>query len=636
MAATEGNLSLTMASAALDALTRPEGETFHLLQTIADHLTEGVIVVDAERNLLVFNRRAEAITGFKRDEVLGRHCLTGIKCTRCLESCGVFERGHIAGVPLELFRADGSLAHITKTATTLRDTTGKVVGAFEILREIDADGAPLEEGAGGAASNPWEGATGLMETLGRSLLVLDHELVIRRVSPTFEELVGGSEASVVGRRAAEVLGEELFGEGAAFREALLAGEKREGWRANIAAADGSLYPVSVTAAPLQDDVSCGALPASEGRVLVVLRPETAGEREANATRSAVTFEGMVARSPAMHRVFALIDHLRDSDASVAISGESGTGKELVARAIHARSLRANEPFVAVNCGALPHDLLESELFGHAKGAFTGAVRDKPGRFEAAGKGTIFLDEIGDLPLPLQVKLLRVLQERTYERVGENQTRRFEGRVVSATHVDLAAEVAAGRFREDLFYRLNVVPLTLPPLRDRPEDVELLIGELMARIGLRRSRSLRLSPGAMRTLLSCSWPGNVRQLENALEYAHAVCDGQTIHREDLPAEIGRESPELSGVFQVPTFAAQAPVPLPAAGPAVDVPPPALRSAAPEVTAPVQPAAGGPARWPSREALVAALEQARFRRSEAARILGVSRTTLWRRMREYGLA
>jgi transcriptional regulator with PAS, ATPase and Fis domain len=303
-------------------------------------------------------------------------------------------------------------------------------------------------------------------------------------------------------------------------------------------------------------------------------------------------------------VFELIDHLSDSDATVLITGESGTGKELVARAVHARSPRANRPFVAVNCGALPEQLLESELFGHARGAFTGATRDKPGRFEVVHDGTILLDEIGDLPQPLQVKLLRVLQERTFERLGENVSRPFRARIMAATNIDLGQAVARRTFRDDLFYRLNVVRIQIPPLRVRREDLELLITHLLDTIGRRRSRALRLSPGAMRTLMAYDWPGNVRQLENALEYANAVCSGQTIHVEDLPPEIAA------------------------------LPPPLLAAPSVEVLA----GAPVPARLESyldRERIIAALETVHYRRGDAARLLGVSRTTLWRRMREVGL-
>jgi transcriptional regulator with GAF, ATPase, and Fis domain len=321
------------------------------------------------------------------------------------------------------------------------------------------------------------------------------------------------------------------------------------------------------------------------------------------------FAGMVARSPAMLSIFRLIENLEESDATILLTGESGTGKEMVAHAIHIHSHRRIKPFIAVNCGALPGELLESELFGHVRGAFTGAVRDRVGRFEAAGRGTIFLDEVGDMPVPLQVKLLRVLQERTFERVGETRQRRSEARVIAATNKDLKRAVSRGEFRDDLYYRLRVVPIEIPPLRKRPEDVEPLATHLLAKVNARHNRHLRLSPDAMRMLLSHTWPGNVRELENTLEYAVALSQGQTILPASLPVEL-QES------VQVPK-------------------PPLEASVEPVIVDSAVDDAKAPESENERGRLLAALERNQWRRSAAAAELGISRTTLWRRMRELGL-
>jgi transcriptional regulator with GAF, ATPase, and Fis domain len=229
-----------------------------------------------------------------------------------------------------------------------------------------------------------------------------------------------------------------------------------------------------------------------------------------------------------------------TDASVLVSGESGTGKELVARRIHARSRRASQPFIAVNCAAVPRDLFESEFFGHAKGAFTGAVRDRIGRFEAADGGTLFLDEIGEIPLELQAKLLRVLQERTLERVGETKTRRVDVRVLAATNRDLRAEVAAGRFREDLFFRLSVFPIVVPPLRERPADVAALVDHFVGAACARLGRPRPAVPSrVLRALERHAWPGNVRELASVVERGVILAtDGRL--RVELP-DAGRSAP-----------------------------------------------------------------------------------------------
>ncbi len=454
------------------------------------------------------------------------------------------------------------------------------------------DSGPASEDI--ASKVAWIAVSAAFQALGRVFFCLDGSFRVIHASSTLDELMGeGSAVGAQGKPVEDVLGVELFGAQGLLRQALLSGERREGWKAWLRSGDGEPRAVSVTAAPFCQP----AEGVCDPRVayVVVVRP---AEREHLETGGPVAFAGLVARSSAMLRIFHLIENLEHSEATVLLTGESGTGKELVARAVHLHSPRKSGPFVPVNCGALPGELLESELFGHVRGAFTGAVRDRAGRFEMASGGTLFLDEVGDLPLHLQVKLLRVLQSRSYERVGESRTRQSDARIVAATNLDLRRATQEGRFREDLYYRLRVVPIEIPPLRERREDIELLAQTLLARVGGSRRRALRFSPDALRVLLGYSWPGNVRELENALEYAVAVCKGQTVLPEDLPAEIS-----------------QAPVSY------------ASRSH------PGSPRAGAN---PETERLRAALEAHQWRKADAARALGISRTTLWRRMRETGLS
>jgi transcriptional regulator with GAF, ATPase, and Fis domain len=434
-------------------------------------------------------------------------------------------------------------------------------------------------------------------SLGRICMALDAHFRIRYASELLTALLGAeSLIEVRGLAIESLLGAELFGPEGPVRQALLAGEKREGWRAVLNVANGPARLMSVTAAPLLRD-KLGVCDPSAA-YLVVLRPADEATLEASGP---IAGFGLIARSAAMTRVFRMIDVLQHSESTVLITGESGTGKEVMARIIHAHSPRRSGPMVAVNAAALPGELLESELFGHVRGAFTGAVRDRAGRFETAEYGTLFLDEVGDVPLHLQVKLLRVLQEHTFERVGDSQTRRTNARIIAATNRNLRRLVADGRFREDLYYRLRVFPLELPPLRSRREDIEPMARLLLARVGSRTGRALHLSPEAIRVLLSYEWPGNVRELENALEFAATVCPGQTLQPEDLPPEI---------VAAGPTFTEE------------PAPPPRSRVVA-EV------------RFEADQALRVALEQNRWNRMATARALGVSRSTLWRRMRAASL-
>jgi sigma-54 dependent transcriptional regulator, flagellar regulatory protein len=261
---------------------------------------------------------------------------------------------------------------------------------------------------------------------------------------------------------------------------------------------------------------------------------TETQRTSNSSQRPVDlFRSLVGSSRAIQQVRKLIEQVADSDANVLILGESGTGKEVVARNLHYYSSRRDKPFVPVNCGAIPGDLLESELFGHQKGAFTGAINDRQGRFEMAEGGTLFLDEIGDMTLQMQVKILRVLQERTFERVGSNLSLTSDVRIIAATHKNLEEAIGKGEFREDLFYRLNVFPIEMPSLSERVEDIPLLVNELVRRIEYENRGSVRLSPGAIYALCQYSWPGNVRELANLIERLAILHPFGVVDAGDLP-------------------------------------------------------------------------------------------------------
>ncbi|WP_407278757.1 sigma 54-interacting transcriptional regulator [Aromatoleum evansii] len=308
--------------------------------------------------------------------------------------------------------------------------------------------------------------------------------------------------------------------------------------------------------------------------------------------------GLTGRSRAMQELYQKVLRIAASDANVLITGESGVGKELVARALHDNSARARGPYVAVHCASLPESLQESELFGHAKGSFSGATCMRVGRFEAANGGTLLLDEIGEISPATQTRLLRVLQEREVVRVGENHPRKVDVRVVAATHRDLAAMVARGEFREDLYYRLHVLPLHVPALRERREDIPLLAGRLLGELGERYRRpDLRLSPEAIGMMEAFAWPGNVRQLFNALEYAVVNADGPTI----LPRHLQRELAV-----------------------SVAAPPPAGVPLTHYYTS-------GLTEDEERAQILRVVEESGGNKAEAARRLGMSRTTLWKRLK-----
>ncbi len=317
------------------------------------------------------------------------------------------------------------------------------------------------------------------------------------------------------------------------------------------------------------------------------------------TDAPAEFHGIFTVAPQMFTLFELLPRVARSDASVLIRGETGTGKELVARAVHLLSARGKGPFQALNCATLTAELLASELFGHVRGAFTGAIRDRPGMFRQAHHGSIFLDEIAEMPLEIQARLLRVLQERSFVPLGGTDTVEVDVRVISATHRSLREESRMHRFREDLMYRVRVVPLFLPPLAERTGDVEALTWHFLDQFAAQgRRRVERIERSVMDALLAYPWPGNVRELRNAIEYACAIGEGPVYALADLTPELRGEPPPR-------------------------VLPPALAPVAPAIDA----------SDPERARLVDALRRAEGHRGEAARLLGIDRSTLWRKLREF---
>jgi two-component system response regulator HydG len=322
------------------------------------------------------------------------------------------------------------------------------------------------------------------------------------------------------------------------------------------------------------------------------------------------FHGIIGKSQSMEMLFRLIENAAQSEAPVAIYGESGVGKELVAKALHASGPRREKPFVKVSCAALNENLLESELFGHVKGAFTGAHRTRVGRFEAANGGDLFLDEVGDIPLGTQVKLLRVLEEKEIERVGDHKPIRVDVRIITATNKDLEALIVKGAFREDLFYRISAIPVRVPPLRERKEDIPVLAQAFCERISLKGPKSITtISPEAMEILQTYSWPGNVRELQNTVEHAFVLCQGEAIRPEHLPPKL------LFPSVTVGDGEAVLPIGLPT----------------------VQPVLGTTGKTKSeKKRLVEALLSTRGHQARAAKLLGISRVTLWKWMKKYGVS
>jgi len=431
----------------------------------------------------------------------------------------------------------------------------------------------------------------ILDSVADGVFTVDAEMRITTFNRAAEEITGFSAAEAVGRRCSDIFRTGVCSSGCPLREAQETGEAVVNRELDITDKDSRKIPISVSASVLRNaqGQAVGGVETFRDLSLINLLKREIKEK--------YSFRDLVSRNPAMRRLFDVLPDVASTEATVLLNGDSGTGKELFTRAIHDLSPRREGPLVVVNCGALPEPLLEAEIFGARKGAYTGSVENRPGRLEMARGGTLFLDEIGDLPLPLQVKLLRVLENREYQPLGAKHPGKADVRVVAATHRDLEEMVAEGTFRRDLFFRVNVVQLKIPPLRERPEDIPLLIDMALDRFNGRYGKKIRgFSSEALKVLLRHHYPGNVRELLNIVEQTVILCRN---------GEIG-----------------------------IDQLPPAVFSAGPEASDTEETAASSPAM--NRESLVELLTRHNGNRSQVARELGVDRTTLWRWMKKNGFA
>ncbi|MBI5585730.1 MAG: sigma 54-interacting transcriptional regulator [Deltaproteobacteria bacterium] len=437
-----------------------------------------------------------------------------------------------------------------------------------------------DEPIGGDVWNQVHNLSDILDSLGEGIIAHDLQRKILYFNRAAEAVTGYPREEVVGRDCHQVFGSPFCGDQCLFCEQQVHLDlDRKNYSMQITDRRGKNHRLEMTVVGMKDgrDRLIGVL-ASFRDVNELLEGRT-GRAQAN------SFAGLVGNHPRMREIFQLIRDLAHSEVNVCITGETGTGKELVATAIHRESWRGHGPFIPINCGALPEGILESELFGHVKGAFTGATYDRKGRFELANQGTLFLDEVAELPARLQVKLLRVLQEGCFEPVGSEKTIRVDVRVISATNRDLKDMVRRGTFRQDLFYRLNVVPVHAPSLRERASDIPLLVDHFLALFTRQGKKTVELHPATLQVLLEYNWPGNVRELYNVLEYGLIRTRGQMILPEDLPPEIG-----------------------PGGG--------------------IKPAEKGRPVKLNPRTVQDALKQSAGNRSQAARLLGVGRATLYR--------
>lgn len=530
----------------------PNQDNFY--SSILENIEEGIVVIGLDKKIIFINKMAKALVGLQKEITEGIPCNEAIKTDICMGRCPLdsINNNHSFTshyMSINLYKQnesnDSAFIPLCLNVAPFTDRDGNMIGIIEnfrpmskvveVIKSLEKSNVILAQEKNKIAS--------IINSLADGVFTVDSDLCITSFNNGMEELTGWKESDVIGHSCKEILNADNCGSNCPLSYTLKNGYGLANVRERIVGRNGNIVPVFISTAFLKEgDIDTG--------LIATIRDASEIERLKKEMNDRYRFSNIIGKSSQMQQIFELIETLRDTDCAVLIVGESGTGKELIARAIHHESIRRNKPFVKINCSAVVEGLFESELFGHVKGAFTGAVRDKIGKFELADGGTIFLDEIGDMPLSLQPKLLRVIQDKEFERVGDIKTRKVDVRIIAATNRNLNDEIKINKFRKDLYYRLCVVPIEMPPLRERKEDIPLLINHFLEKCHMKvpnRPRIIEVEPSAMSALMDYNWPGNVRELENAIEHAYIRSKANIIDLESLPLSItSKPSQEISEV------------------------------------------------------------------------------------------
>ncbi len=558
---------------------------------ILDELGVGAFTVNLDRKVKSMNLTAQALMGLKETEVKEKDCreiFTGVPCmTTCLLKG---DSDSVMGEPdVEIINEDETARLLTRMAIPIYDAGYHLAGCLTILQDHSPiadliDRIHYEE----------RSLKIILDNLDVGIFTVNRGGYITFFNHKAEKISGYDRRQVLGKPSSALFGKNDVNDLFSLKKSIQKGIKQRVRHGEIISNAGEKVPIraNVIALKNEKDVIVGGLATFHDLTLEHQLNQVISDR--------YTFHDMIGKSLEMQKVFETVSVIAGTNATILIEGPTGTGKDLLAKVIHSSSRRSSCPFVKVNCAAIPDNLLESEMFGYVKGAFTGAERDKPGRFNEADGGSIFLDEIGELPLPLQAKLLRVLEEREFYPLGSRHTCKVDVRILSASNRKLDKLVEDGLFREDLFYRLNVFRLNLPALKDRKIDLPLLLRHILRRLcAARGSHPVNISKSTMEILLKFDYPGNVRELENILEHALIISQEQEILPEHLPEHVQKPNPASDMPLTLPDSHADTTV--------------------------------------SRECLriIQALNQQGGNRKSTARALNIDRTTLWRKMKRYNI-
>ncbi len=563
------------------------------LGDIFDFFSMGVMVLSPERKIIALNQSAEAITGYKASDLVGKTCTDRLMDSICGGKCSYPEATEnirkSGGMDIEAPGRDNESRNITRIVSPVYGPDNLPSGCIEIFQDHSALKDLLER-----VRHDDRRLKLILDNLDIGVLTVDRGGHIAFFNHTAETITGFRRGDVLGKSCRTILGKSSSPGMLLFNETIADGQARSSSEGEVRTRDGQIIPVRANFMALKNE---------DGRIvggLATITDLSLKYQFNSEIKGRYTFYDMVGKDPAIQKIFEIIPVVAASDATILIEGPTGTGKDVLAKVIHNASARSKNPLVKVNCAALPDNLLESEMFGYVKGAFTGADNDKPGRFQDADRGTIFLDEIGDLPLSLQAKLLRVLEDREFYPLGSRKTTKVDVRIISATNQNLGRLVQERRFREDLFYRLNVMRLELPPLKDRRSDIPLLISHILKRLRVTRdSRAENFSNNAMDVLLNYDFPGNVRELENIIEHALIVCQEEIIERRHLPLALQQGISSLL---------------------------PAVEHSFPDESVGIS----------EKNMILDLLQKYSWNKGKTAAALNINRTTLWRKLKKYNIS
>jgi PAS domain S-box-containing protein len=570
-----------------------EAHAIHCQQWLylLDELNIGAFTVDRGHHITAMNYTAQALMGMRENEVRGKDCrevFTGVPCmVECLLRNGSEQT--TAEPEVEICNEKETKHLLTRLATPIYDHTGVVAGCMTILQ----DHTPIADLVNRIHYEE-RSLKLILDNLDVGVFTVNRGGYITFFNREAEKVSGFNRRQVIGKPCSAIFEGVAARDMCLLKESIADGTARNSRQGKMTTKNGETIPIRAHYLALRNEKGAiiGGLATFHDLTLVRQLNQAISER--------YTFQDMIGKDPGMQKIFETVNVVAVTDATVLIEGTTGTGKDLLAKVIHSISNRAGKPFVKVNCAAIPDNLLESELFGYIKGAFTGADRDKPGRFDEADGGTIFLDEIGDLTLSLQAKLLRVLEDKEFYPLGSRHTRKVDLRIISATNRILEDLVAKRLFREDLYYRLNVFRIQLPDLKNRLIDLPLLIHHILRKLcAARDNRRMDISAAAMEVLLNYHYPGNVRELENILEHALIICQDDVIEPRHLPDFLQDSKKWLRQDYRLAAIVE-----------------------APEVDT-------------ERRRLLDVLKKNNWHRQKTARELGIDRTTLWRKMKKYDL-